>query len=101
MRLIEDFLAKNNTPKCFDFKDVADKIQAAFRMYLGINPSISSWAPGGDEFSILIDNNPLAEFIELPDHLSNLRYSNILPGIIRGALEMVSMHLPRQYVDKT
>ena len=91
LRLIEDFLAKTNTPRCFDFKDVADKIQSAFRMYLGITPSITNWSQGNDEFSLILDANPLAEFIELPDHLVNLRYSNILPGIIRGALEMVQI----------
>ena len=89
LRLVEDYLAKTNTPKCFDMKDVAEKIQAAFRMYLNITPSITNWSPGNDEFSIILDSNPFAEYIELPDHLTNLRYCNILPGIIRGALEMV------------
>ncbi|XP_074594658.1 blocked early in transport 3 [Brevipalpus obovatus] len=93
LRLVEDYLAKTNTSKCFDMKDVAEKIQAAFRMYLNITPAITNWSPGNDEFSIILDSNPFAEYIELPDHLTNLRYCNILPGIIRGALEMVQIEV--------
>lgn len=90
LRLIEDYLAKTNTGRCLDFKDVAEKVQQAFKMYLGINPSISNWSPSADEFSIILDSNPLTEYVELPDSLSNLKYSNMFGGIIRGALEMVS-----------
>jgi hypothetical protein len=38
----------------------------------------------------VLSDNPLAEFVELPDEYRSLRYSNLLPGVIRGALEMVS-----------
>lgn len=90
LRIVEDFLAKTAIPRCLDFKDVSERIQSAFRLYLGITPTIANWSQANDEFSLVLDNNPLAEFAELPDHLINLRYSNILPGIIRGALEMVN-----------
>ena len=33
--------------------------------------------------------NPLAEFVELPPQYQGLNYSNLLCGVIRGALEMV------------
>lgn len=93
LRLIEDYLAKSNSPRCRDLKDVADKIQQAFRMYLGISPSISQWSQANDEFSIMIDSNPLTEFVELPDSLAGMNYLNLLPGVIRGALEMVSIQV--------
>jgi len=40
---------------------------------------------------LIFDENPLAEFVELPEDsaMSELWYSNILCGVIRGALEMV------------
>ena len=91
LRLIEDYLAKSSTPRCRDLRDVADKIQHAFQMYLNVMPTIDHWSPGNDEFSLILYNNPLTEFVELPDSLQNMNYLNILPGIIRGALEMVSM----------
>lgn len=59
-------------------------------MYLGITPSITNWSPGGDEFSLILENNPLVDFVELPDNHSSLIYSNLLCGVLRGALEMVS-----------
>ncbi|KAJ6220484.1 hypothetical protein RDWZM_006296 [Blomia tropicalis] len=91
LRLIEDYLAKTNTGKCHDFKDVADKIQNGFRLYMGFTPSITNWSASNDEFSIVIDQNPLTEYVELPDNLANLRYCNLLCGVIRGALEMIQI----------
>lgn len=91
LRLIEDFLAKSSSPRCRDLKDVADKIQHAFQLYLNVTPSVDHWSQTNDEFSIILYNNPLTEFVELPDSLQNMNYLNVLPGIIRGALEMVSI----------
>lgn len=99
LRLIEDFLAKTNTPRCLDFKDVAEKLQYAFKMYFGTSPSITSWSSANDEFSIIIDNNPLTEYVELPENLKNLRYSNIYTGMIRGALEMIQIQVSTWFVQ--
>ena len=99
LRLIEDYLAKTSARRCHDFKEVAEKLQAAFKMYLGTSPSISNWSPANDEFSLLIDNNPLAEYVELPDSILNLRYSNIYAGAIRGALEMVQIEVSTWFVQ--
>ena len=46
-------------------------------MYLGITPSITNWSPAGDEFSLILENNPLVDFVELPDNHSSLIYSNL------------------------
>lgn len=62
-------------------------------MYLGITPSVTNWSPAGDEFSLILENNPLVDFVELPDNHSTLIYSNLLCGVLRGALEMVSSTL--------
>ena len=45
------------------------------------------------EFSLQLGENPLAEFVELPEAYSNLAYSNMLCGVLRGALEMVRMRV--------
>lgn len=91
IRLIEDFLAKTNTGRCLDLKDTADKIQSAFRMYLGVLPNVSNWSVAADEFSFIFDSNPLTELVELPEDLKGLRYCNIICGVLRGALEMVQL----------
>lgn len=43
----------------------------------------------------VLEDNPLVDFVELPEDCSNLKYCNVLCGVIRGALEMVrSLTLP-------
>lgn len=64
-------------------------MQAGFRIFLGVSPQITNWGAGGDEFSLVFESNPLTEFVELPDHCLNLKYCNILSGVLRGACEMV------------
>lgn len=91
IRLVEDFLAKTGSGRCLDLKDTADKIQTAFRMYLGVQPNVANWSAAGDEFSFILDSNPLTDLVELPDDLKNLRYCNIICGSVRGALEMVQL----------
>lgn len=66
-------------------------LQTAFKMYLGITPVVSNWSAAGDEFSLLIENNPLIDFVELPDGHNALNYSNLLCGVLKGALEMVCL----------
>ena len=58
-------------------------------MYLGVVPKVDNWSVSGREFSLCLDHNPLVDFVELPDDHRTLWYSNILCGVIRGALEMV------------
>lgn len=99
VRLIEDFLSRTAATRCLDMRETADKIQMAFRMYLNVQPSISNWTAANDEFSLVFDNNPLAEFVELPSDITNLRYSNILCGCIRGALEMVQLEVQSWFVQ--
>lgn len=91
LRLVEDFLAKSSSTRCKDLKDIAEKIQHAFQLYLSVMPKIENWSPNNDEFSIVLHQNPLTEFVELPDSMQNMNYLNILPGVIRGALEMISV----------
>ena len=45
------------------------------------------------------DDCLLAGFVELPQHLSELRYCNILCGVIRGALETVSLKVEADFVS--
>ncbi len=67
-----------------------DILQIGFKMFLGVTPAVTNWSTAGDEFSLLFETNPLTDFVELPDGRSNLKYSNIVCGVLRGALEMVS-----------
>lgn len=113
LRLIEDFLARSNMGRCNNFRETADAIakvcrilnevfaifksvnttQVGFKAFLNVSPTITNWSPDGREFSLILDENPLTDFVELPydgKAQSQLWYSNILCGALRGALEMVS-----------
>lgn len=67
--------------------------QIGFKIFLNIAPTVTNWTSDNKQFSLVFDENPLADFVELPDDgraQDELWYSSILCGILRGALEMVS-----------
>ncbi|KAI8120243.1 Trafficking protein particle complex subunit 3 [Lucilia cuprina] len=99
MRLIEDFLARTSATRCLEMRETADRIQQAFRIYLNVQPTITNWSQASDEFSLQFETNPLTEFVELPPDLTNLRYSSIISGCIRGALEMVQLEVQCWFVQ--
>ena len=54
---------------------------------------MTNWTNDSKQFSLIFEDNPLADFVELPDDgraQDELWFSNILCGVLRGALEMVS-----------
>lgn len=66
--------------------------QVGFKIFLNITPTITNWSSDNKQFSLIFDENPLADFVELPDDgraQDELWFSNILVGVLRGALEMV------------
>ncbi|CAG8509603.1 14557_t:CDS:2 [Acaulospora morrowiae] len=84
VRLIEDFLARSSLGRCSDFRETADVIsKVGFKIFLNITPTLTNWSANGKEFSLIFDENPLAEFVELPDDGASdeLWYSNILCGV--------------------
>ncbi|KAF4362619.1 hypothetical protein CsatB_018393 [Cannabis sativa] len=92
IRLVDEFLAKSNVSSCVDFKETAEVIaKVGFKMFLGVTASVTNWDADGTCCSIVLEDNPLVDFVELPDNCQGLYYCNILSGVIRGALEMVSM----------
>ena len=99
IRLVEDFMARSNMGKCQDFRETAEVLsKMAFKMYLNIIPTVANWSAGSDAFSLILDSNPLTEFVELPDNHMNLNYSNILCGAIRGGLEMLQIEVEASFV---
>jgi hypothetical protein len=101
VRMVEDFLCRTQSGRCQDFRDTAEKVQLAFKLFLNISPTVTGWSSTSDEFSLVFDANPVAEFVELPDNCYNLRYANILAGAVRGALEMVHIEVACWFVQDT
>lgn len=99
VRLIDDFLAKSKISHCSSFAETGDVIaKVAFKMFLGISATATPVANDNKSITITFEDNPLAEFAELPDEWKQLWYSNILCGVIRGALEMVNMKVECNFV---
>lgn len=99
LRLIEDFLAKSGWTRCSDFKETAQIISAvAFKMFLNCCPRVIEYDSNSKDFGLVFTGEgeatlPLYEFVSLPDELikEGLIYGNILPGLIKGSLEMVQI----------
>ncbi|CEP60710.1 TRAPP complex core subunit BET3 LALA0_S01e17194g [Lachancea lanzarotensis] len=93
MRLIEDFLARTALPRCESLAKTSEVVsKCAFKIFLNVTPQVGNWSSSQDAFSLFLDENPLSDFVELPmDAAKELWYSNILCGVLKGALEMVQM----------
>jgi len=100
VRLIDEFLVRSGvTTNCSSFRDTAETIaKVAFRMFLGISADATNWSANDSVFSLVYTENPLTTFVELPPQFSDLHYSNMICGVIRGALEMVQMQVECRFV---
>lgn len=98
IRLIEDFLAKSGWTRCSDFRETAQILSAvAFKMFLNCCPRVIEFPGNEKEFGLVFTGEgeatlPIYEFVSLPEELlkEGLIYGNILPGLIKGSLEMVT-----------
>ncbi|KAI0293077.1 NO signaling/Golgi transport ligand-binding domain-containing protein [Russula brevipes] len=118
-RLIEDFLARSNIGRCTDFRETGEVIAKV--TLLNITPTVvhspqpapaasrsstpatqpAAAAAAQQYFTLTLDENPLAEFVELPEEAmeGGLWFSNVLCGVLRGALEMVQIRVEAQFVS--
>ncbi|KAL3422583.1 bet3 family protein [Phlyctema vagabunda] len=123
LRLIEDYLAKSNTMRrCANFRETAEMIskvcieyavfggvmmlkvviKVGFKIFLNITPTVTNWTSDSKQFSLIFEENPMADFVELPDDgrsQDELWYSNIFCGVLRGALEMVQMQVEAHFIS--
>lgn len=116
VRLIEDFLARSNARRCADFRETAEVVsKLGFKMFLNITPAVTNWSQDGKTFSLLFEDNPLTDFVEvrlcclgghedadvllqLPEDATALSYCSLLCGVLRGSLEMVQLQVECSFV---
>jgi hypothetical protein len=105
IRLIDDYLAKSciDAPKTFE-EAINIISNNAIKYYLGcgakseiiksdnINDSNQQY-----EYKIYFTENPLNDYVELPDKFKGLWYSNMICGVIRGALEAINIKVECKY----
>ncbi len=102
LRLVDEFLAKSGINNCSNFKETADVIsKVAFKLFLGISPEITAWNNDNTAFSLVFNDNPLVDFVELPPAYHELSYCGLLCGVLRGALEAVSLSVHVAFVKDT
>lgn len=60
------------------------------KMFLGVTADVTDWNDEGNACTLVLQDNPLNDFVELPPSMvGSLHYSNLLCGVIQGALEQV------------
>ncbi|KAJ2814135.1 hypothetical protein H4S07_000121 [Coemansia furcata] len=101
VRMVDDMMARTSLERCTGFSATAEVIaKVGFKLFLNVIPTVANWSADAKEFSLILDDNPLNDFCELPPKAvaDGLRYSNVLCGVIRGALEMMQMQTEVEYV---
>lgn len=100
-RIIDEYLAKTRTyTACKNFKETANAIaKVAFKMFLGFTCEVTKWDSDGKSCSLILPPaNPFSDFVELPDGMDKLWYSNLICGVIVGALSAIKMNVKCKFV---
>jgi len=105
-RMIDEFLAKSGAPPCKSFLSTSETIaKIGLKMFLNVSAQVDSVVTAEDSqaYSLLFEENPLNGYAELPDGAvkQHLWYSNVLCGVIRGALEQVGIKTKCVFVRDT
>lgn len=59
--------------------------QVGFKMYLGVAPTVTNWNQEKTECSLIFDELPFADFVELPQpQCSQLSYCSLICGVVEG-----------------
>lgn len=115
IRCVDELLAKSELNEvtispCKKMKDTAEVVaKIGFRMFLGMSCEVANISADGKAFSLFLYENPLSIFVELPESSkdsegeggpdwSQMKYSNIYCGVIRGALEQVNLKVNCEFV---
>ena len=110
IRLIDDFLAKSciDPPKTFE-EAISIITNNALNFYLNIGAKFELIKSDNNmidsnqqyEYKIYFTENPLNDYVELPDKFKGLWYSNMICGVIRGALEAINIKVECKYNKDT
>jgi hypothetical protein len=94
-RMVDEFFARTPASQapCEDFKTTIDVVtKQALKMFLNITADVDKWDSEFKSCYLIVKDNPLAEYVILPTACqSSLWYSNVLCGILRGALDIINI----------
>jgi hypothetical protein len=105
-RLVDELFAKTGPSlgsRCTSFRDTAEVVAyTGIKMFLGLHVDVVGWNTEGTACSLLFSQgNPLTNFVELPPDKNEIKYCNVLCGVIQGALSMVKMNVKCEIVRDT
>ncbi|ORM39824.1 Trafficking protein particle complex subunit 3 [Babesia sp. Xinjiang] len=99
VRLVDEVLAKLGCTPCSDFRTTVEAIaKVGLKMFLGITGEVIVVDEANNRYNISFQENPLDQFVEIPENLAGLAYSNIICGVIIGALEQLQIKVKCEFV---
>eukprot|EP00760_Papus_ankaliazontas_P027891 PhM_4_TR345/c0_g1_i1/m.25429/K20302/TRAPPC3, BET3; trafficking protein particle complex subunit 3 len=105
LRLVDEYLAKAGVEPCRSFKDTASAVSTVgLKMFLGVDGDAQPRATddGSDAYAVVFRDNPLSLFVELPSEFrATLWYSNVICGVIEGALKMIGYSCTAYFTKDT
>lgn len=99
-KLADEFFARSGLAPCQDFRETAEVLaRVAFKMFLGVRCETRDFDGELNRCILLVHENPLAEFVDLPAEMQNsLWYSNLLAGAIAGGLKAIGLQVHVNFV---
>merc|ERR1719412_177200 len=71
LRIVDEFLAKSGVNACQDFRETCEVVgKVGLRMFLGVTADVVMWNRELTACSLVLLDNPLAEYVELPPHFA-------------------------------
>ena len=96
-RLVDDLIDDFQRVDQSDQNKLMEKLICQLAQhYLGIIGNYNQ--VGENEFHLKFNQNPISLYVELPESLEGLCYSNIICGIMRGMLEITGFEVKCEFV---
>ena len=96
-RLVDDLIDDFQRVDQSDQNKLMEKLICQLaQYYLGIIGNYSQ--TGEKEFHLIFTENPISLYVELPESLEGLCYSNVICGIMRGMLEICGYEVKCEFV---
>ncbi|KAK2197308.1 bifunctional Bet3 family/NO signaling-Golgi transport ligand-binding domain superfamily/Transport protein particle (TRAPP) component [Babesia duncani] len=99
LKLVDELISKLGCVPCTDFASTVEVIaKIGLKVFLGISGDTVAIDAEQNHYHIIFHENPLDQFVYIPEHLSDLNYSNLICGVIMGALEQLQMKVSCHFV---
>ncbi|KAH0577621.1 Bet3-like protein [Spironucleus salmonicida] len=91
-------LNNQDLPQCKQFIQTSDGVVQYLSFILGVSCIVSSQEELS--YQIKLEENPFESFVKVPNQLTGLCYSTVIPGAISGALKAVGWSATSSIIQK-